>query len=136
MRFFLFSICCFYAVSAKSQFLLPLEYDTNSMRQEFILHGTADFGFTSIRNDFSKKLLFGGYIDSETKDHSFNFHKGINRGGFDAGAEFEYRNYDVNLFKKGRGIVLKFGYGILGSVLYSKDLFGLTFYGQSWPFYL
>jgi hypothetical protein len=130
MRFFLLSICCFFVVSAKSQFLLPLEYDTNCIHQEFILHGTADFGFTSIRNDFSKKLLFGGYIDAVTKDHSFNLHKGINRGGFDAGAEFEYRNYNVNLFKKGRGIVFKFGYGILGSVLYSKDLFGLTFYGN------
>lgn len=130
MRFFLFSICCFIGVAAKSQFLLPLEYDTNSIHQEFILHGTADYGFTSIRNDFSKKLLFGGYIDGVTKEQTFNLHKGINRGGFDAGAEFEYRNYDVNLFKKGRGIVFKFGHGILGSVLYSKDLFGLTFYGN------
>ncbi len=130
MRFFLLSICCFFGVTATSQFLLPLEYDTNSIHQEFILHGSADYGFSSLRNDFSKKILFGGYIDAVTKDHSFNLHKGINRGGFDVGSEFEYRNYNVNLLKKGKGIVFKFGYGNLGSVIYSKDLFGLTFYGN------
>jgi hypothetical protein len=81
MRFFLLSICCFFGVTATSQFLLPLEYDTNSIHQEFILHGSADYGFSSLRNDFSKKILFGGYIDAVTKDHSFNLHKGINRGG-------------------------------------------------------
>jgi hypothetical protein len=130
MRFLLVTICCFYFTTAKSQFLLPLEYDTNDIHQEYILHGTADYGFTSIRNDFSKKLLYGGYIDALTKDNSFNLHNGINRGGFEAGAEFEYRNFDMNLLKKGRGLVFKMGYGILGSILYSKDAFGLTFYGN------
>jgi hypothetical protein len=130
MRLFI-CLACFFSFDALiAQSILPLQYDTSIINQEFILHGTADYGFSSIRNDFSNKILFGGFINDAIKDKSFGLHRGINRGGFEAGAELEYRNYKVNAFKKERGIVVKLGYGSFGSVLYSKDLFGLTFYGN------
>ncbi len=130
MRLFTFLVCVFLLNSLKAQTFLPLQYDTNVINQELLLHGTVDFGFSSIRNDLSNQFLFGGFISEEIKDKSFGLHKGINRGGFEAGSEFEYRNYQVSAFKKERGIVVKLGYGSFGSVLYSKDLFGLTFYGN------
>ncbi len=130
MRLFVCFFCFFYLNSLKAQFILPLQYDTNIINQEYLLNGTVDYGFSSIRNDFSNKFFFGGFISDEVKDKSFGLHNGINRGGFEAGAEWEYRNYQLSAFKKNRGIVVKLGYGSFGSVLYSKDLFGLTFYGN------
>jgi hypothetical protein len=130
MRLLICFICFFSMNSLQSQSILPIQYDTNIINQEFILNGTADYSFTSIRNDFSNKFLFGGYISDAVKDKSFGLHTGINRGGYEASAEFEYRNSEVSVFKRQRGIVVKLGYGSFSSVLYSKDLFGLTFYGN------
>ncbi|MFN5844118.1 MAG: hypothetical protein ACK46O_00275, partial [Flavobacteriia bacterium] len=72
-----------------------------------------------------------GHISDEIKDGSFENHNGINRFGGDASAEFEYRNCKADLFgKENFGFTLKAGYYNYLSVLYSKDLFGLAFYGN------
>src|SRR5574343_384443 len=114
-----------------AQNVLPIQYDTLFYKQEFILNGTADYSSTSVLNSMSSKLLFGGAITDEIKTSSFDQHKGINRFGVDASAEFEYRNMNVNLFKKERyGFVVKAGYYNYVSTIYSKDLFGLTFFGN------
>lgn len=113
------------------QQLLPVQHDTTIYAHEFILNGVFEYGASSINNDFSQKLLFGGHITSEIKDNSFAEHKGINRFGFDASAEAEYRNLKVNLFGKSDwGFTVKGGYYNYFSSIYSKDLFGLTFYGN------
>lgn len=119
------------SIVTNAQNVLPIQYDTLLYKQEFILSGTADYSSTSVLNSMSSKLLFGGAITDEIKTSSFDQHKGINRFGVDASAEFEYRNMNVNLFKKERyGFVVKAGYYNYVSTIYSKDLFGLTFFGN------
>ena len=51
--------------------------------------------------------------------------------GTDISAEIEYRNFSVNLLKhKNWGFVVKAGYYSFLAAQYSKDLFGVTFYGN------
>ena len=118
-----------FSIQGYAQQLLPIQHDTNFVDQEFILNGVFDYSATSIRNDLSRKMLFGGYRTDEIKDRSFGEHSGVNRFGGDASAEFEYRNCKASLFGK-YGFNVKAGYYNYLSVLYSKDLFGLTFYGN------
>lgn len=121
---------CF-VIHGFSQQLLPIQHDTNTYSEEFFLHGIADYGSTSLENDLTKKFFYGGNITEEIKDNSFDRHKGINRIGVDVSGELEYRNYKVNLFKQENwGFTIKAGYYNYVSMLYSKDLFGMTFYGN------
>jgi len=114
-----------------SQQLLPIQHDTNTYSHELIVAGVGDFGSTSIKNEMSKKFLFGGDITQTDKDNSFGRHRTINRLGMDVTGEIEYRNFKVNLFKKENlGFIVKGGYYNYLSMVYSKDLFGLTFYGN------
>lgn len=131
MRLYLFLVCSCATLVLKGQQLLPLQYDTTFYSQEFIVNGIADYSSTSIENDLSQKFIFGGTITEEIKDRSFERHHGINRFGFDVSSEIEYRNMQVNLFKKSNwGFILKGGYYNYLSGIYSKDLFGLAFYGN------
>ncbi len=113
-----------------SQHFLPVQYDTNTCNHEIMVYGIGDFGTTSINMDIGKRLLFGGYITNEMKDRSIEKHKGINRLGLDVSGEIEYRNYKVSFLKKNWGLLVKAGYGSYLSAAYSKDLFGLVFYGN------
>lgn len=115
----------------KSQLLNPIQYDTNLVNYEYILQGGADYFSTSAYRDFSSKLLLGGEITNDQKDRTFDKHNPINRFGLDLQSEIEFRNYKANLFgNKKWGYVIKAGYFSIGSVAYSKDLFGLVFYGN------
>ena len=127
----IFSFSIFFLSSISwSQHLLPIQYDTNTYNQEIILYGIADFSASSIQNEIGKKFIYGGYISNDMKDNSFAQHKGINRVGLDAGGEIEYRNLKANIFKNNFGFIIKGGYNNYLSLLYSKDLFGLSFYGN------
>lgn len=125
-------VCIFIIVSYFSlgQHLLPIQHDTNTYNHELITYGNADFSSTSVYNEMSKKLLFGGFISNDVKDDSFSKHKGINRFGFDISGELEYRNLKVNFIKENIGFIVKGGYYNYMSLLYSKELFGMTFYGN------
>lgn len=117
--------------SAFAQYALPERYDTLYKNHEIIINGSVDFGATAIHNEFQSKLLFGGFIDQENKNFAWGKHKGINRVGADIRGEFEYRNYKTNLFKKERyGWLIRGGYFFQGGMVYDKDLFGLTFFGN------
>ena len=131
MRFVLLFIAIGSYCIGSAQQLLPIQHDTNKVNHEFIVNGVADFGATSIQNALSSKFLYGGAITNETKDNSFTKHKAINRLGIDLSSELEYRNMKVNLFGKEKyGFMIKTGYYSYTSSLYSKDLFGLAFYGN------
>lgn len=131
MKISLITLVIFCSLNAFSQNLLPVQHDTNYYDQEFILNGNVDYSATSIFNEMSGKLLFGGSITQEMKDRSSAQHKGINRIGGEASAEFEYRNMKMNMFKKENwGLIVKAGYFNYASAIYSRDLFGLTFYGN------
>ena len=114
-----------------SQQLLPIQYDTLSNYNEIILNGSGEYSSTAMRNEFMGKFINGGYLSTENKDHSFKKMNGLNITGFDVNSELEYRNLKVNLFKKSNiGLIIKTGYTSIGSMTYSKDAFGLTFYGN------
>lgn len=127
-------ITCFSIVVklCSAQQLLPIQYDTTLYSHELIVNGIGDFGSTSLRNDLTTKLIYGGQITDQIKDHSFSSHGEINRIGEELNAEIEYRNLKVNAFKnESIGFVIKGGYYSVGSAVYSKDLFGFGFYGNT-----
>lgn len=118
------------ANDAKAQ-LLPTYYDTIALGQEVILDGNVEYFSSSIEKDITSKFIRGGFISSEMKENSFDKHSGVNRLGGYGILDLEYRNYNIKLLKKKDwGLSIKGGYGSLGSVLYSKDAFGVLMYGN------
>ncbi|MDX2359754.1 MAG: DUF5723 family protein [Crocinitomicaceae bacterium] len=111
--------------------ILPISYDTTVISHEILIDGGLDYYGSAIQNDLLSKFIKGGLITTDIKDNSFDRHKGVNRFGAIAGGEIEYRNYSKHLFKKHDwGYVIKAGYNVFGGLIYSKDLFGLAFYGN------
>lgn len=116
---------------SRAQHVLPLQYDTLHSDFEFILHGVADYGTSSIERRLANKFFYGGEITDEIKDASFDRHGGINRIGWDMQSELEFRNFKSQKIGKGRyGWLLRGAIQSYGSMVYSKDLFGLVFYGN------
>lgn len=112
--------------------VLPEYYDTLVHEHELIVKGGIDYSSSAIQKDILSKFYRGGFITNEIKDNSFSRHSAINRAGIDASAEIAYINYKSRIFKnKPWGYIIKAGYNNFGGVLYSKDLFGLAFYGNS-----
>jgi hypothetical protein len=118
-----------------AQHFLHAPYDSlpsgERYTHEMVVSGWAEYLSTAIDNELSKKLFYGGQITEGTKNRSFLNHRGINRFGGDISAEIEYRNHRMNVFGKEKyGLLIKGGYYNYGSLIYSKDLFGLAFYGN------
>lgn len=123
------SIC----VLAHSQSMLPLVQDTtiNACNHEISLSGVVDFQATSIGKDITKSFIYGGFIDDAMKLSSSNRHDEINRFGIDLNTEVVYKNHKVNLFKDSlKGLLVKGGVFSFSSLIYSKDLFDMAFYGN------
>jgi hypothetical protein len=114
-----------------AQHVLPLQYDTLHPDFEMVLHGVADYGTSSIERRFANKFFYGGEITDDIKNASFDRHGGINRIGWDMQSEVEFRNYKTEKLGKGKyGWLLRGSVQSYGSMVYSKDLFGLLFYGN------
>lgn len=120
------------SIQLNAQHWCPIQHDTLiQFKNEIIFSGIASYSSTSLENSFTKKLFYGGEITEEIKNKSFGSHDDLNRFGSDLSAEMEYRNFAVNLFKrKNWGFVVKSGIYSFFAAQYSKDLFGLTFYGN------
>jgi hypothetical protein len=116
---------------SKAQNLLPLVYDTTQRNQEINFYGFGEFGSTSISNQLTGKLIFGGEISSELSEKISNKHKSLNRLGFYAEPSLEYINYNVKPFKtKNWGIIVKAGLFYSGASRYRSGFFGLMFRGN------
>jgi hypothetical protein len=123
------------SITSIAQQVLPIQHDTlfeqGKYAHELIMSGIADYNSTSLDNDLMKKMVYGGVITEGIKNHSFGNHGSVNRFGADISAEMDYRNYALKCFKKEQiGFLIKGGYYNYASLIYSKDLFGLTFYGN------
>lgn len=118
----LFSTCVF----AQS---LPLHYDTLERDNSLVFTGNVDYNSSGIQREISSKFIRGGFIDDKMKDASFSKHKGVNRAGFIGEGELVFRNYKQKIIKNW-GWQVKAGYGSYSGMIYSKDLFGLVFYGN------
>lgn len=95
------------------------------------LNGNAFYQSTGLKNEFINKFLFGGFITEEIKDNSFAKHKLNNRIG---GALFGELN--VNIAKsplkkyENLGMVFRAGWNNDFGAGYTKEEFGLLFYGN------
>lgn len=112
--------------------LSPLTYDTIKRAHEFNWNSSVDYNSSSINRTLSSKFIRGGFIDETIKNDVSSKQKDMNRMGAFYGSEFEYRNYNLNLFKDW-GSLVKFEYGSLSGVNYTNDLFDLVFFGND-PF--
>lgn len=118
------------AFQASAQ-LLPIQYDTLSRSHEIILNAGGEYSATAAENALFSKFILGGAITTDIKNASFGNHKNVNRVGGAFIGGLEYRNYNVRpLKKKDWGILVKGGYHAFGGMVYSKDAFGLAFYGN------
>ena len=106
-------------------------YDSIEYNHQIILNGTCDYSASGIENGITSKFVRGGIIDDQMKDASFDKHGAINRVGVDLSGELIYRNFRTKIFKnKNWGMQFQGGYYTFGGALYSKDLYGLAFYGN------
>jgi hypothetical protein len=139
-------ILLFLSSQIKGQHYLPIQQDSilnfsiqkkgvnanKKRKNEFILTGIADYSGTSLGKDIAQKFFYGGEISNSMKSKSLNRHRAINRFGSDTQAEFEYRNFQVNLLKiENWGFVLKAGVYNFLQAIYSKDFFTFPMYGNS-----
>ena len=113
------------------QELLPDLLDTVNQSQRFSFQSNAFYSSSSLRNDLTKKLLFGGEISEENKLSSLDEHKGINT--FGGGLRFRFQYFsDVSISKKNKELSWLIDGGVETHVAaqYAGDLFGLAFFGN------
>ena len=113
--------------------MLPIDKDSliGQGNQYLIFSGVAGYQSTSIGKDITKSFFYGGLIDSEMKQLASDRHDEINRFGLEMNAEFEYRNERLGLFKDSLiGLIVKGGIYNFSSMIYSKDIFDLAFFGN------
>lgn len=131
IRLCVFILFGFMSFEGKSQNLLPLNYDTIQRNQEINVYASGEIASTSISNQLTKHLLFGGNISSEVIEKIDGKQKSLNRIGFYAEPTLEYVNYNVRPFKSVNwGIVVKAGAFYSGAARYRSGLFGLGFRGN------
>ena len=130
MRIALTLFLLFFIQEVKAQ-LLPIYYDTVSIKQEIILDAGFDYYGSAIQRELTSKFIRGGFITNGIKDNSFNRHSGVNRFGGVGLGTIEYRNFNKKLIKnKDWGFVVKAGYNAFFGAIYSKDIFGMMMYGN------
>lgn len=113
-----------------AQQYMQKEYDTASLRSHISIEGVGMYGATSLQNDMLSKLIFGGAISDADIASNLENHSTVNRFGFDVSSRLEYQNFN-HLIKGKYGWMLQIEHSFLGSMLYAKDLFQLTFQGNS-----
>ena len=132
MKCRLFLVCFLLHKLLTAQNMFPVYQDSlNNNKQYFSFSGLADYQSTSIGKDIVQSFFYGGFVDTEMKQESSSRHDEINRFGFDINAEFEYRNERLGLGKDSSfGLLFKWGAYNFSSMIYSKDLFDLAFFGN------
>lgn len=113
----------------------PIEFDTiNGYGTQLIINGQFDAQTTGMKNEMLQTLIFGGYIDGGMKDRSYNRHGDFNFAGLISNNDVTYFHRTDSMFHRpGLNWGVKAGYYAIGGGNYSKDAFGLVFYGNE-PF--
>lgn len=129
LLFFLSALCI---SKSFAQVNAPGEFDTlKPYGQQIVVNGQFDFLTTSLKNEISNTLLFGGYIDEGMKDRSLDKHKTVNFAGLTSNNDVTYfHNADSVFGRSNLTWGVKAGYYAVGNVSYSNDAFGLVFYGN------
>lgn len=125
-----FFMCWISSFSSWAQ-MIPIHHDTLERKGEIVLTGGFVYAGNSIQRELSSKFLRGGEITEAIKDASYERHGGVNRIGGILTGELCYSAFQLKPFKnKNWGVLFKGGYDIFGGLAYSKDFFGLAFYGN------
>lgn len=126
----------FCAFGFHAQMLRSYDFDTAvSSKNLLLIQGLVDFGGSAMENGMIKPLIFGGFIDSTTKEASLENHKTFNVFGFDGTANLRYyfspkfKNERLNNYMLG----IRYSQNYFGSVAYTSDLFRFVFFGNT-PF--
>ncbi|MES2589765.1 MAG: hypothetical protein V4622_12360 [Bacteroidota bacterium] len=114
--------------NSNAQISLPNSFDSIQYKFTFNLKASHDFQSSAISNEFSSKLIKGGFIDENLINSTFDKHKKINRLGREFTNELKITN-SCSKIKKW-DILYEAGYFSIFSANYSKDLFGLIFKGN------
>lgn len=111
--------------------LIPVKHDTLEYKNEIIITGGFDYAGNSMQRALTSKFLRGGEITESIKDASYEKHGSVNRIGGILTSELSYAAYQIRPLKnKDWGLLFKGGYDIFGGLVYSRDFFGLAFYGN------
>lgn len=124
----------FFGFVANAQRILPLQQDTSLLKHQISMFGNAFYLSNTLENDFTKKILFGGYITDEIKARSMRLMASAprNRIGSSISGEIDYANYNINLFgNKKWGMIIRAGYEMYTAVRFTKDAFQLGFVGNT-----
>ncbi|MGM0477627.1 MAG: hypothetical protein ACQERC_00260 [Bacteroidota bacterium] len=113
------------------QELIATNYDTLVRSQGIVVEGNAFYHTTSLKNEFSEKFLFGGYINQDVKNNTLNSHDGRNRLGGGTRFKATYYNAEKPIFSnKNIGWQISFGQNTHLSGSYKSDLFQLLMFGN------
>lgn len=118
--------------STFAQVNFPNEVDTTSTAKHTLyVNGQFDLQSTSVRREVFNTLIWGGYIDDEMKQRSFDQHDDVNRFGLASNNELIYQNRTSCSFQRPNlNWGVKAGYAAVGAFSYGTDAYGLTFYGN------
>ncbi|HWY12626.1 MAG TPA: DUF5723 family protein [Bacteroidia bacterium] len=128
IRHILFLCFCFAAALVKSQYNTEfLNYENTG--RSISLNADFDAGSNGIQNALINKFLFGGYIDTKTKDAALSHMRGYNQLGVNL-------NYDISMFigkNPKYDFLLGFKNQEIFNATYTKDFYQLLMYGNK-PF--
>lgn len=126
-----FGICLVFNGLSYGQELLPLMYDSTLSENQINIDGNAFELSTSLYNEFSRKLIFGGEIERELSERTLENQKAFNRLGGGVRFGIEYRaSQPVFQSKPDWSWMLSVSEEVHFSAEYTDDFFGLVFIGN------
>lgn len=135
MKNYLYFIFCvsltFWVNSISGQNQLGEEVDSALTKNRLLFNGNIGYQSTSIRQEVSRALAFGGFISDESILASFDKHRAINKAGFSYTGTLIYDHLSKALIKKRLSWGVQFGIHQIHSAVYSKSFFGGVFRGLS-----
>ncbi|WP_107039231.1 hypothetical protein [Brumimicrobium mesophilum] len=118
--------------SAKSQELLPVLYDSTVVNHQLSVNSSLFYHSTSLSNELSNKIIFGGDISDELSKDVFDEHNEYNRIGGGAKFRIAYKAAgQVFKSKPNWGWMIEASNEIHASSDYSSDIVGLALLGNA-----
>ena len=127
-----FGIISLIGNNVKGQELLPIMYDTVMSNNQIVMNGSFFQHGSSLKNDFTRKFIFGGEISDELSHRTYDNQKEYNRVG--AGADFRIAYKSAKQIFKSKpswSWMIDITNEVHGSVGYTGGLFGLAFLGNT-----
>lgn len=123
----------FFAFNAKSQSYFGSAIDIDTSRNaELHVKGLAFYQATTLNRAFLQPFIQGGELSSEIINDRYFKQNDFNTVGLSLQGEVSLKLHHANFGKQNKyGFMVSAGAKTIGSIAYSKDLFGLVFKGNS-----